>query len=81
MKVIEVCSEYLFDSGLLSQLKDLVKHYVYKRYTAKAWHTMQNTSLPVKRIKRAVRRFLIKKVHEILVWVLPHHDGHKAENN
>jgi hypothetical protein len=33
MKGIEVCSEYLFDSGLLNQLKDLVKHCVYKRYT------------------------------------------------
>ena len=33
MKGIKVCSEYLFDSGLLDQLKDLVKHCVYKRYT------------------------------------------------
>ena len=33
VKGIEVCSEYLFDSGLLDQLKDLVKHCVYKRYT------------------------------------------------
>ena len=33
MKGIEVCSEYLFDSGLLSQLKDLVQHCVYKKYT------------------------------------------------
>ena len=32
MKGIEVCSEYLFDSGLLNGLKDLVKHCVYKRY-------------------------------------------------
>ena len=32
MKGIKVCSEYLFDSGLLDQLKDLVKHCVYKRY-------------------------------------------------
>ena len=32
MKGIEVCSEYLFDSGLLNQLKDLVQYCVYKSY-------------------------------------------------
>ena len=33
MKGIETCSEYLFDLGLLNQLKDLVQHCVYKIYT------------------------------------------------
>ena len=33
MKDIEMCSKYLFDLGLLNQLKDLVQHCVYKRYT------------------------------------------------
>ena len=32
MKGIEVCSEFLLDSGLLNQLKDLVKYCVYKQY-------------------------------------------------
>jgi hypothetical protein len=32
MKGIEVCSEYLFDSGLLNQLKDLIQYCVYKSY-------------------------------------------------
>ena len=32
MKGMNVCSEYLFDSGLLNQLKDLIQYCVYKSY-------------------------------------------------
>ena len=32
MKGIDLCSGYLFDAGLLTQLKDLVKWCVYKKY-------------------------------------------------
>jgi hypothetical protein len=32
MEGTEVCSKYLFDSGLLNQLKDLVQYCVYKSY-------------------------------------------------
>ena len=33
MKGIEMCSKYLCDLGLLDQLKDLLQHCVYERYT------------------------------------------------
>ena len=32
MKGIELCSDYLFETGLLNQLKDLIKYCVYKKY-------------------------------------------------
>jgi hypothetical protein len=32
MKGIDLCDGYLFDIGLLTQLKDLVKWCVYKKY-------------------------------------------------
>ena len=32
MKGIELCSDYLFETGLLNQLKELVKYCVYKKY-------------------------------------------------
>ena len=32
MKGIEMCSDYLFETGLLNQLKDLIKYCVYKKY-------------------------------------------------
>ena len=32
MKGIEMCSSYLFETGLLDQLKHLVKYCVYKKY-------------------------------------------------
>ena len=31
MKGINICSEYLFETGLLTQLKDLVKHCIYNK--------------------------------------------------
>ena len=32
MKGIELCASYLFETGLLDQLKELVKYCVYKKY-------------------------------------------------
>jgi len=32
MKGIDICSDYLFETGLLDQLKNLIKWCVYKRY-------------------------------------------------
>ena len=32
MKGVEMCSSYLFETGLLDQLKELVKYCVYKKY-------------------------------------------------
>ena len=38
MKGIDMCANYLFEAGLLSQLKDLVKFCVYKRYETPDGH-------------------------------------------
>ena len=38
MKGIDMCANYLFEAGLLSQLKDLVKYCVYKRYETPEGH-------------------------------------------
>ena len=38
MKGIDMCSRYLFEAGLLSQLKELVKFCVYKKYETPEGH-------------------------------------------
>ena len=38
MKGIDMCSSYLFEAGLLSQLKELVKYCVYKKYATPDGH-------------------------------------------
>ena len=38
MKGIDMCSRYLFEAGLLSQLKELVKFCVYKKYATPDGH-------------------------------------------
>ena len=38
MKGIDMCSGYLFESGLLSQMKELIKYCVYKKYASPDGH-------------------------------------------
>ena len=38
MKGLDMCANYLFEAGLLTQLKDLVKYCVYKRYEIPEGH-------------------------------------------
>ena len=38
MKGIDMCSGYLFEAGLLSQMKDLIKYCVYKKYGSHDGH-------------------------------------------
>ena len=38
MKGIDMCSNYLFETGLLPQLKELVKYCVYKKYALPDGH-------------------------------------------
>ena len=38
MKGIDMCSGYLFESGLLSQMKELIKYCVYKKYASHDGH-------------------------------------------
>jgi len=38
MKGLDMCANYLFEAGLLTQLKDLVKYCVYKRYETPDGH-------------------------------------------
>ena len=38
MKGIDMCSGYLFETGLLTQMKDLIKYCVYKKYALSEGH-------------------------------------------
>ena len=38
MKGIDLCSGYLFETGLLTQMKDLIKYCVYKKYALSEGH-------------------------------------------
>ena len=38
MKGIDMCSGYLFEAGLLTQMKDLIKYCVYKKYALPDGH-------------------------------------------